>query len=147
MAPRVTHMLTLPVLVDLILSSYAQAHNCLEEEVMDDVKRGLVDARLPDPLRAAIWEALKKDHPGMDDNDLIDSLGKSMAKGGRRATPTPDKVLDKMATLFASIDVNVGRANDAIRAMLESPPGRALLQKSLDATGQYLAARLYPVKR
>ena len=41
------------MLTDLLVPCYAQAHNCLEEEIMDDVKRGLADARLQDPLRVA----------------------------------------------------------------------------------------------
>ena len=51
---RVTHMLTVPLLVEMLVSSYAQAHNCLEEEVMDDVKRGLVDASALPPKPAGL---------------------------------------------------------------------------------------------
>ena len=41
---------------------------------------------------------------------------------------------------------NVGRASDAARLALESPQGRVMLQKSLAATGEFLAGRLMPVK-
>lgn len=143
---RVGYMLTTSVLVDLLVPSYAQAHNCLEEEILDDVKRGLVDARLSDALRSAIWAALKKGRANVEDADLAEQLSKAMAKLGRRVTPTPDRTLDKMAALLASIDINVGRASDATRSMLESPQGRAALEKSIEATGQFLAERLYPVR-
>ena len=42
--------------------------------------------------------------------------------------------------------LKVGRASDSIRVMLESPQGRALVEKSVDATGEYLAGRLFPFK-
>ena len=138
-------MLTLPVLVDLLVPPYAQAHNCLEEEVMDDVKRALVDARLQDPLRVAIWAGLKKDRPKVDDSELIETLAKAMTKN-RRITATPEKVIDKMAALFASLDVAVGRTADATRAMLESPQGKAAVEKSIGATGEYLAQRISPAR-
>jgi len=141
-AARLTHMLTLPVLVDLLLGPYAQAHNCLEEEVIDDVKRGLVDAGLQGSLNAAAWKALEKRHPGQGEAEVLDSLAKAMAKGMRRAVPAPASMLDKMAALFATIDANVGRASDATRAALQSPQGRVILEKSVAAAGEYLTEKL-----
>lgn len=143
---RIAHMLTVPVLVDMLIPSYAQAHNCLEEEVMDDVKRGLVDARLSDALRAAIWSALQKGEPNVPETDLIDRLATAMTKRRKQAA-TPDRVLDKMAALFAAIDVNVGRAENTTRAMLETTQGKQVLEKSIDASGEFLASKLLPPKK
>lgn len=143
--PRVAHMLTLPVLTDLLVPCYAQAHNCLEEEIMDDVKRGLADARLQDPLRVAIWNAMKKDRPGVDDAEIVEQLAKAMAKN-RRPSGAPDRVIDKMAALFASIDVNVGRAADQTRAMLETTQGKAAVDKAIAEAGVFFASKIAPKK-
>ncbi len=137
-------MLTLPVLVDLLLGPYAQAHQCLEEEVSDDVKRGLVDARLSAPLCAAIWQGIRKARPNEDETQLMDTLSKAMSKALRKNTPVPDRVLDKMAALFTAIDANVGRASLVAKQALESAQGKIVLDKSLAETGDFLAERLLP---
>jgi hypothetical protein len=138
-------MLTLPVLVEMLVGPYAQAHNCLEDEVMEDVKRGLVSARISDSLVSAIWQSLKKAHSSLQENELLEALAKSMSKN-RRQTPAPDRVLDKMAPLFTAIDGQVGRASDAARAALETPQGRIVLDKSLQAAGDYFAEKLLKAK-
>ena len=138
-------MLSLPFLVEMLVGPYAQAHNCLEEEVMDDVKRGIVNARLTEPLVSAIWQALKKAHSSLSEVDLLEALAKSMSKN-RRPIPAPDRVLDKMAPLFTSIDGQVGRASDAARAALETEKGRVVLEKSVQATGEYFSERLLKAK-
>src|SRR5262249_14557428 len=125
-ATRVSHMLTLPVLVDLLVGPYAQAHNCLEEEVSDDVKRGLVDARLSAPLCTAIWQGLRKARPNEDEAQLIEALSKAMGKTLNKKAPAPERVLDKMAAVFTTIDANVGRASLAAKQALESAQGKIL---------------------
>ena len=142
--PRVSHLMPLPVIADLLSPTYAKAHNRMPEEVYDEVKSGIAGAQLHQPILDAVWEAMKKRKPRLDEAVLLERLAKAMAKGGTgpRWAAASDMVAEKMTALFAFVDVNVGRASETARAALETERGRAMLQKSVDTAGDWLAMRL-----
>ncbi|MEW5849485.1 MAG: hypothetical protein AB2A00_11760 [Myxococcota bacterium] len=140
--PRVSHLLTVNVLCEQLAPSYAKAQNNLPEDVYDDVKSALTEGRLQQPLCDAVWRALRKARPSLDENTLLEKLFKALTKGGPRPMAATGSAQEKMSPLFAFMDANVGRVSDAARQALESEAGRAMVQKGLDAAGEFLAGRM-----
>jgi len=130
-------------LAEQLAPSYAQAVNRLPDEVLEEVKSGMLQTRLQQPLCDAIWAHLLAARPRLDPVVLLEKMAKAMAnKGGPRPRPATGLEIEKMNTLFAYIDVNVGRASETARAALESDAGRKMLQKSIDVAARYIANRL-----
>jgi hypothetical protein len=141
--PRVSHLLPLHELAEQLAPSNAQAVNRLPDEVLEEVKSGLAQARLQQPICDSVWRHLVAARPRITGPDLLEKMAKAMSnKGGPRPRAATGLEIEKMNTLFAFIDVNVGRASETARAALESEAGRAMLQKSIDVAARYLANRL-----
>lgn len=148
--PRVAHLVPLNLLAEQLAPSYAEACNRLPEEVYDEVRSGLDEARLKEPLLEALWTELSALRPRLQEPALIEILVKAMAarKGqGPRPASASESVRMAMNPLMAVIDVNVGRASDTARAALESVPGQKMLATSVKAAGAFLAGRVLSAVR
>src|SRR5687767_5777097 len=87
--PRVSHLMPLPVLAEQLSPSYAKAHNRLPDEVYDEVKSGMLEGRLQQPLLDAIWSSMKRLRPRLDDAAMLERLAKAMSKGASGPRPMP----------------------------------------------------------
>ena len=140
--PRVQHILSPALLADYLSPSYAKANDRTAEDVYDEVKKGLGTERVHALFCAAIWKALHKARPGMDDASVLDSLAGSLAgKSGARTPAATKGAIEKMTALFAAIDLQVGRAGPAARQALESDQGQRMLQKAIEAAADFLISR------
>jgi hypothetical protein len=139
---RVSHLLTLSVLSEQIAPTYAVAHNRLPDEVYDEVRTGLSEGRMQGPLCDAVWRAVQKARPRLENGERLEKLAEAMRSGGPRPAAAPEQTREGMMALLALIDANVGRASPAARTALESPAGQQALDRALLATGDYLAMRL-----
>jgi hypothetical protein len=144
MPQRVCHLLPLPVWVEQLAPTYARAHNRDADEVYDELKSGLSEARLWEPLCHAVWRALCAARPRLRADELVEKIANAMARpgGGPRPMPAPGKEQDGMAAVFAVVDVNVGRASETARAALATERGQRMLLSSLDVAGQFLSHRI-----
>jgi hypothetical protein len=140
---RVPHLLSVPFLAELLAPSYASANRREAVEVYEEVKEGLAASRLHGPLCDAIWASLRKAHRDLEENELVERLAKALArKGGVRAREAAKPVEEAMAALFASIDLHIDRASDAMRAALETPAGQAARDKAIATAAGHLVALL-----
>lgn len=142
--PRVSHLMTLGVLAEQLAPSYAVAVNRLPGEVLDEIRSGLREANLHLPVLEAMWKAMGQLRPRLDQTALLEKLASAMTRtaSGPRPMAAEERVRNGMNTLFAFVDVNVGRASETARAVLESQEGQRMLQKSVDVTGRFLADRV-----
>lgn len=142
--PRAFHLLPASILAEHIAPSYATSTNRLPNEVLEEVHSGLREGRLQEPLVTATFAALKAERPTLTDEEILEKMAVAMAKTdtGPRPMSAPERARNRMMPLFAFIDVNVGRASDAARTVLESPEGRKMLQQGVDEAGKFLAERL-----
>jgi hypothetical protein len=138
---RLAHLLSVPFVAELLAPSYASANRREAAEVYDEVKSGLAAAGLHGSLCDAVWAALKKAHPELDDAALIERLAKALArKGGIKAKEAPHALEERMSALFATIDIHIDRASDAVRAALVTPAGREARDKAVAAAASHLVS-------
>ena len=136
---RVPHLLSVPLLAELLAPSYASANRREAAEVFDEVKTGLGASRLHGPLCEAVWGGLVKANPGVDEAALVERLAKALArKGGVRAKEAAKPAEEAMGALFASIDMYIDRASDNVKLALETPAGQKARDRAIDAAAGHL---------
>lgn len=138
---RVSHILNAAYLAELLSPTYAKINHREAGEVYAEVKLGLEQSHLHQPLCDAVWHALQHKHPGQDDAGVLDALADAVVtRTGMRRPAAKEAQAQRMNALFVGLDAHIGRAGSAARSALESPEGQRLMKKALGAAADFLAA-------
>lgn len=140
-SPRLPHVLPRKDLVTVLAPTYAAARGLDEEEAAERLAQALaVPAALDDVYRgisAALADALG---PRTDEDALVDRLSKGVA--ARRGRVRPLAVTPAVAAVLVRLDLEIGVAAEAMRATLQTPKARALVDEGLRAIGAHLLKEL-----
>lgn len=137
---RVSHILGTAYLAELLSPTYAKVNHREVGDVYNEVKQGLDQSGLHQPLCDAIWHALQHKRPGQDDATVLDALSDALVtRVGMRRPAAKDAQAQRMNAFFVGLDAHVGRAGSAARSALESPEGQIMMKKALVAAADFLA--------
>jgi hypothetical protein len=138
---RLPHVLTRADLVTILTPTYAKARGVDEEEASERLARALaVPAALEDVYRG-VSEALRAAQgPRTTEDALVDRLSAGVV--ARRARAKPAEATPAISAALVRLDLEIGLAPDAMRAMLATPRGGALLDEGLRALGAHLVKDL-----
>jgi hypothetical protein len=140
-SPRLPHVLTRADLVALLAPTYAKARGVDEEEARERLGRALaVPAALGDLYRGVSEALADARGPRTSPDALVDRLSAGVA--ARRARAKPASATPAVSAVLVRLDVEIGLAPDAMRAMLATPKGSALLEEGLRALGAHLVKDL-----
>jgi hypothetical protein len=136
-SPRLPHVLTRADLVLLLAPTYAKARGVDEEEAGERLARALAVPGALDDLYRGISQALAEARgPRTSEDALVDKLSAGVA--ARRARAKPAASTPAVSAVLVRLDLEIGLAPDAMRAMLATPKGSALLDEGLRALGAHL---------
>lgn len=138
---RLPGVLTRADLVQLLAPTYAQARGVDGEEAVERLARALgVPAILDDLYRGVSAGLAQAKGPRTTEDALMDKLSAAVPARRARARPVPET--PGLSAVLVRIDLELGLAADAMRGMLETPKGRALLEDGLRAVGTHLVKEL-----
>lgn len=121
----------------LLAPTYAKARGVDEEEAGERLGRALAVPAVLDDLYRGISEALAEARgPRTSADALVDKLSAGVA--ARRARAKPAAGTPAVSAVLVRLDLEIGLAPDAMRAMLATPKGSALLGEGLRALGAHL---------
>jgi hypothetical protein len=140
-SPRLPHVLPKKDLVTALAPTYAAARGVDDEEAAERLAQALaVPGALDDLYRgisAALADALG---PRTSEDALVDRLSKGVV--ARRARVKPLPASPAVSAALIRLDLELGIAAEAMRATLQTPRGRALLDEGLRAIGAHLVKEL-----
>src|SRR5512133_1673369 len=138
---RLPHVLTRADLVTILAPTYAKARAVDEEEATERLARALAVPTALDDVYRGVSEALRATQgPRTTEDALVDKL--SAAVVARRARAKPADATPAISAALVRLDLEIGLAPDAMRAMLQTPKGSALLDEGLRALGAHVVKDL-----
>ena len=138
---RLPHVLTRADLVTILAPTYAKARGVDEEEASERLARALAVPAALDDVYRGITEALRAvQGPRTSEDALVDKLSAGVV--ARRARAKPADATPAISAALVRLDLELGLAPDAMRAMLATPRGSALLDEGLRALGTHLVKDL-----
>ena len=112
-----------------------------EEEASERLGRALaVPAALDDVYRGISAALAEAKGPRTSEDALVDKLSAGVV--ARRARAKPAEATPAISAALVRLDLELGLAPDAMRAMLASPRGAALLEDGLRALGAHVVKDL-----
>lgn len=134
---RLPHVVTPRDLVILLAPTYAAARGVDEQEAMERLTRALQARGALDDVYRGLSSALAAAKgPRTSEDALVDRLSTGVA--ARRARVKAAPITPAVAAVLVRLDLEIGLAADAMRATLETPRARALLDEGLHALGAHL---------
>ena len=134
---RLPHVLTRVDLVRILAPTYAKARAVDEEEASERLSRALAVPAALDDVYRGVSDALRAAQgPRTSDDALVDKLSAGVV--ARRARAKPAEATAAISAALVRLDLEIGLAPDAMRAMLATPRGSALLEEGLRALGAHL---------
>jgi hypothetical protein len=138
---RLPHVLTRADLVRVLLETYVDAMSVDDEEALDRLGRALEQPALLDELYGGISTALAAVQGERTSEDqLMDKLAKGVQKRRSRVKAAPGH--PSIAAVLVRINLELGLAPEPMRATLQAPQGRALLQDGLSRLGKHVVTEL-----
>lgn len=138
---RLPHVLTRADLGVLLAPTYAARRGVDEEEAVERVSRALGAPGALDELYRGISAALAAAQgPRTTEDALVDRLSKGVAARRGKVKAAPDT--PGIAAVLVRLDIEVGLVPDGMRATLQTPRGRAILDEGLRALGAHLLKEL-----
>lgn len=133
---RLPHVVTPRDLVILLAPTYAAARGVDEQEAMERLTRALQARGALDDVYRGLSSALAAAKgPRTSEDALVD---RSAGVAARRARVKAAPITPAVAAVLVRLDLEIGLAADAMRATLETPRARALLDEGLHALGVHL---------
>jgi hypothetical protein len=140
-SPRLPHVLPRKDLVTVLAPTSAAARGVDEEEAADRLAQALaVPAALDDVYRGISAALADAQGPRTTGDALVDRLSQGVL--ARRARVKPLAATPAVAAVLVRLDLEIGLAAEAMRATLETPKARALLDDGLRAIGAHLLKEL-----
>jgi hypothetical protein len=138
---RLPGVLTRADLVRLLAPTYAKARDVEEEEAAERLGRALaVPSALDEVYRGLSAALADMKGPRTSEDALMDRLSAAVPARRARAKPAPDT--PGISAVLVRLDVEIGLAAEQMRATLESPRGRHLLDAGLLELGRHLVKDL-----
>jgi len=138
---RLPHVLTRADLAMILAPTYAKARGVDEEEASERLARALAVPAALDDVYRGITEALRAvQGPRTSEDALVDKLSAGVV--ARRARAKPADATPAISAALVRLDLELGLAPDAMRGMLATPKGSALLEEGLRALGNHLVKDL-----
>lgn len=138
---RLPHVVTRKDLVLLLAPTYAAARDVDHEEAVERLGRALaVPAALDDLYRGVSAALADARGPRTSEDALMDKLSAGVAARRARAKAAPST--PAVSAVLVRLDLEIGLAADAMRATLETPRARALLEEGLRALGAHVVKDL-----
>jgi hypothetical protein len=138
---RLPHVVTRKDLVLLLAPTYAEARGVDHDEAVDRLGRALAVPSALDDLYRGLSAALSDAQgPRTSDDALMDKLSVGLASRRSRAKAAP--ATPAVSAVLVRLDLEIGLAADAMRATLETPRARALLEDGLRALGAHVVKDL-----
>jgi hypothetical protein len=138
---RLPHVLPARDLVRLLVPTYSAARGVDEDEASDRLGRALAVPAALDAVLGGISAALADAKgPRTSEDQLMDRLSAGIVARRGRAKAAP--VTAAVSAALVRLDVEIGLAPDAMRATLETPRGKALLDEGLRALGAHVVKDL-----
>ena len=138
---RLPAVVTRADLARLVTPTYAASMAVDEEEAHERLVQALERSGLADDLYAGLSTALEAIQGARTDEEaLMDKLSRGVAKRGGRVKPAPDH--PAISAVMVRINLEIGLADEPMRATLDTPKGRAVLSQGLDALGAHLVRSL-----
>lgn len=138
-ATRLRHIVTRADWAALLTSTYAAATSIEDDLALERLQQALGDPELFEALQSGLEGALLT-RSSKPDDALLDRFARAVQKrrGRVRAAPsTPE-----LAAVFVRVDLALGLAPEALRAMLSSEKGVRLYEAGLRALGVHVVAEL-----
>jgi hypothetical protein len=112
-----------------------------EEEAHERLVQALERSTLADDLYGGLSVALEAIQGARTGEDaLMDKLSKAVAKRGGKVKAAPEN--PAIAAVMVRINLEIGLADEPMRATLDTPRGRAVLAQGLAALGTHLVKSL-----
>lgn len=138
---RIPGVLPRAELVRLLSPTYAKARGVDEEQAGERLSRALaVPAALDDVYRGISTALAEAKGPRTSEDALVDKLSAGVV--ARRGRVRPAEAGPAISAALVRLDLESGVAPDTLRAALETPKGRALLDEGLRALGAHLVKEL-----
>jgi hypothetical protein len=138
---RLPHVLTRADMTMLLVPTYAARRDVEDDEAAERLARALAAPGVLDDLYRGLSAGLAQAlGPRTTEDALVDRLSKGVATRRGKVRPAPDT--PAIAAVLVRLDVEVGLVADAMRATLETPRGRAILEEGLRALGTHLVKEL-----
>jgi hypothetical protein len=138
---RLPHVVTRADLATLLTPTYVARRDVDDEEAHERLGRALAAPGVVEALHGGLSAALEAAKgPRTDEDALMDRLSKGVAARRGKVKPAPDT--PAIAAVLVRLDVEVGLVPDTMRATLETPRGRAILDEGLRALGAHLLREL-----
>jgi hypothetical protein len=130
-------------LVRMVAPTYAAAMAVDEEEAHERLARALERPGVADDLyqglsaglRAALASRLRT-----TDDELVDKLSRGVQARAGRVKAAPDH--PAIAAVMVRLNLELGLAGEPLRATLETPRGRAVLEQGLALLGGHIVKAL-----
>lgn len=138
---RLPHVVTRADLVRLVAPTYAAAMSVDDEEAHERLARALDRPGVADDLYAGLsagLEAVKGARTTED--ELMDKLSRRLQARGGKVKPAPDH--PAISAVLVRINLELGLAPEPLRATLETPRGRAVLEQGLAGLGSHIVQAL-----
>jgi hypothetical protein len=140
-SPRLPHVLPRKDLVTVLAPTYAAARGVDEDEASERLAQALAVPAVLDDLYRGISAALADARgPRTSEDALVDRLSQGVV--ARRARVKPLAATPPVAAVLVRLDLELGLAAEAMRATLQTPKARALLDEGLRAVGAHLVKEL-----
>jgi len=125
----------------MLAPTYAAARAVDEEEAADRLGQALaVPAALDDVYRGISAALADARGPRTGEDALVDRLSQGVV--ARRARVKPLAATPAVSAALVRLDLELGLAAETMRATLETPRARALLEEGLRAIGAHLVKEL-----
>ncbi len=137
---RLPHVVTRADLATLLTPTYGAAQSVDDDEAFDRMTQALADPNLLEDLHQSLAQALAaRLSPNTSEDALLDKLSKRVSARKGRMKPADSA---KVAALLVRINLQLGLAPEAMRAVMESDKGRASLKDALRFVGAHLVQEL-----
>lgn len=138
---RLPHVLTRSDLVTMLAPTYAKARGVDEEEAADRLARALAAPAALDDVYRGISGALREAQGSRTSEDaLVDKLSAGVV--ARRARVKAADATPAVSAALVRLDLEIGLAPEAMRDMLATPRGSALLDVGLRTLGAHVVKDL-----
>lgn len=138
---RLPGVLTRADLARVLAPTYAKARDVDEDEASERLARALAVPAALDDVYRGISDALADARgPRTGEDALVDKLSAGVA--ARRARVKPADATPAISAALVRLDLEIGVVSEVMRATLETPKGRALLDEGLRALGAHLVKEL-----
>lgn len=138
---RLPHVVTRQDLVALLVPTYGAMRSVDDEEAADRLSRAVAAPGMLDLLYGALSAGLEaRQGPKTTDDALVDRLSKGMAARRSKVKAAPDT--PALAAVLVRLELEIGVAPEQMRATLDTPRGRAILDEGLRALGVHLVKEL-----